>query len=67
MKQVTLTFKANSGECQIEAHGFSGQGCVAVTEYLQKALGEQQDFIRKQEWYNVNLQNNENLNSNLCG
>jgi hypothetical protein len=26
-----------------------------------------QDFIRKQEWYNTNLQENENLNSNWCG
>ena len=65
---MRLVFDIETGETQVEAQGFKGQGCKGATDFL-KALGNQTDFTRKSEWFESNLANSltGTLMTNLCG
>jgi hypothetical protein len=39
------------GQLQIEAHGFTGTGCEAATQFLEEALGSPGARKRKGEYY----------------
>lgn len=50
MKTVTIDV-APDGEIKVEAHGFKGRGCEAITEPFEKALGAPGKRTKKAEWY----------------
>jgi hypothetical protein len=48
--EIELTFSAD-GEVRLETHGLKGQGCLAETESLEKALGRVKQRTRTSEFY----------------
>lgn len=67
MKEIVLKFNLTTGEAKIEANGFKGSSCKNATEFLEKTLGKCQDFQKKAEWYETNIEKHGCFNSNLCG
>ena len=46
--EVTI---APDGTVKLETHGLKGQGCLAETEAVEKALGTVRSRTRTSEWY----------------
>ncbi|HZY06012.1 MAG TPA: DUF2997 domain-containing protein [Anaeromyxobacteraceae bacterium] len=46
--EVTI---APDGTVKLETHGLKGQGCLAETEAVEKALGTVRSRTRTAEWY----------------
>ncbi len=67
MKKIILRFSLETGEAKIEAKGFKGTACQDATKFLKDTLGECTDFQKKSEWFEKNLENVGEINTNLCG
>ena len=62
-----------NGEVEIEGHGFTGSECDNQMKFLEDALGNKGDTVKKAEWF---LKNSKSLRvqrrvgvdgANLCG
>jgi len=49
-KEIELTF-FDDGNSQVEAHGYSGKGCKAATEEIEKLLGKSGFMKKKKEYF----------------
>lgn len=50
MQEIIVTFNEN-GDPIISAHGIKGKSCIDATKFLEKALGQKQDDIKTNEYY----------------
>jgi len=65
--EIILKFSLATGEAKIEAKGFKGQSCKNATKFLRDTLGQTTDFQKNAEWYEKNIEQGLQVNSNLCG
>jgi hypothetical protein len=60
MEQIVVRIKKD-GTVEIEAVGFKGSACREATRPLEEALGEVVEERLKPEFYEVSLENENNL------
>lgn len=51
MKSTIEVLVYPAGEIRIEAHGFKGSDCERATRYLEEALGNAKDRVKKPEYF----------------
>ena len=62
-----------NGEVEIEGHGFTGSECDYDMKFLEDALGNKGDTVKKAEWFLKNSKSMRSLRrvgvdgSKLCG
>jgi hypothetical protein len=60
-----ITIKATKeGGLKVEALGFKGQGCKAITEAIGAVLGQQGEGTIKAEYFEPEQQNNQGMELN---
>ncbi len=64
---ITAKFSTTTGQVKVEAHGFKGGSCQEALKFLKDTLGKVTDFELKAEYYEVNLEQVGDIDTNLCG